>query len=162
MNLTRLIRGWPLHVADAHCDIPCGIYDPIAAKIAAQTVQKMVMRIETATASRLAADASAADRNARANTVSRYITVKEEHAQPVKKELDILWHDYFRPDHLEKHPDLHNTFWQATKLASQNKQSVDLSAAQELVATVDRISEIYWDTKGVTYSDPVADVRFGT
>ena len=109
-----------------------------------------------------APNATAQERAARANTMSRYITVKEEHAQLVKKELDILWHDYFRPDHLEQHPDLHTTFWNAAKLAGQNKQSVSQDAAQQLVDAVDSIAETFWSTKGVTYSDPVAAARFGT
>ena len=155
MNLLSSIRSlWPVLEAEAHCDIPCGIYDPIAAKIAAQTVLKMVMRIQ-------AAEVPASDATA-LNTVSRFVTVKEEHAELAKKELDILWHDYFRPDHLEKYPDLHSRFWEANKLASKNKQSVDLDAAKQLVETVDSIAEVFWATKNVTYSDPVADVRFGT
>ena len=161
MNVTAIVRRWwPIREAAAHCDIPCGIYDPIGAKIAAQTVQKMVMRIQAADAP--GSGASAADVAAHQNTVSRYITVKEEHADLVKKELDILWHDYFRPDHLEKYPDLHTNVWQATKLASKNKQSVDLDAAKQLVDSVDKIAETFWATKGVTYSDSVAEVRFGT
>ena len=151
--ILSLKHWWPLREAEAHCDIPCGIYDPIAAKIAAQTVLKMVMRIQAA--GDPGADVSAA------NTMSRYIAVKEEHAELAKNELDILWHDYFRPDHLDKYPDLHTTVWQATKLASRNKQNVDLDAANELVESVDRIAEIFWATKGVTYSDSVAEVRFG-
>ncbi len=138
---------------DAHCDIPCGIYDPISAKIAAQTVLKMVMRIQAADGG------SGAEAQ---NTMGRYIAVKEQHADLAKKELDILWHDYFRPDHLEKHPDLHEMIWNANKLASKNKQSVDLEAAKDLVSTVDKIAEVFWSTKGVEYSDAVADVRFGT
>ena len=145
---------------DAHCDIPCGIYDPVAAKIAAQTVLKMVMRIEAMEPP--SPSSSADERRTSFNTANRYITVKEEHAQLVKSELDILWHDYFRPDHVEKYPDLHTTIWQANKLASQNKQAVDLSAAKQLVESVDKVAEIFWATKGVTYSDPNADVRFGT
>ena len=155
MNLLSTIRRvWPVLEAEAHCDIPCGIYDPISAKIAAQTVLKMVVRIQAAQAP--AQDASAL------NTVSRFVAVKEEHADLAKKELDILWHDYFRPDHLEKYPDLHTRFWEANKLASKNKQSVDLDAAKQLVETVDSISEVFWATKDVKYSDAVADVRFGT
>ena len=145
---------WPINEIEAHCDIPCGIYDPISAKIAAQTVLKMVMRIQAAPPIEKEASTS--------NSVSRYITVKEEHAQLVKQELDILWHDYFRPDHLEKYPDLHTRFWNATKLASKNKQSVDIDAATQLVDAVDSIAETYWATKGITYSDPVSDTRFGT
>ena len=78
----------------AHCDIPCGIYDPILAKIAAQTVLKMAVRLE-------AVEIPAKDIST-PNTVTRYIAVKEEHAQLVKSELNTLWSDYFKPEHLEK------------------------------------------------------------
>ena len=151
---------WPIHEVAAHCDIPCGIYDPISAKIAAQTVQKMALRIGAL--EQPGAGAPAADRAAYVNTLARYIAVKEEHAQLVKKELDILWHDYFNPTHLETYPDLHTTVWQANKLAAANKQSVNLDSAKQLVEAVDKIAETFWATKGVTYSDPNADVRFGT
>ncbi len=161
MKLASVLRSlWPVYEAEAHCDIPCGIYDPISAKIGAQTVLKMVMRLEAMEPP--SPSSSADERRASFNTANRYIVVKEEHAQLVKKELDILWHDYFRPDHLEKYPDLHNMFWTAAKLAGKNKQSVDLEAAKQLVGCVDTIAEIFWATKGVTYSDPNADVRFGT
>jgi nickel superoxide dismutase len=159
MLIRGLNRVFPPRVAHAHCDIPCGIYDPIAAKIAAQTVLKMAMRIQNLEKPDAHADAPAWATYE--NTLSRYIVVKEEHAQLCKKELDILWHDYFRPDHLEKYPDLHNQVWQANKLCSKNKQSVDSDAAKDLVGTVDKIAEIFWATKNVTYKDEVADVRFG-
>lgn len=153
--------GWlKAQKAEAHCDIPCGIYDPIAAKIAAQTVQKMVQRIQAL--ERPAANADAAAAQAYANTLARYVTVKEEHAEVVKKELRILWTDYFRPEHIQAHPDLHTTFWNAEKLAGRNKQNVDMAAARELVATVDRISQVFWSTKNVNYADPNATVRYGT
>ena len=151
---------FPARVAHAHCDIPCGIYDPIAAKIAAQTVLKMVMRINAL--ERPGADAGAEAMATYANTFGRYITVKEQHAELCKKELDILWHDYFNPTHLEKYPDVHTVVWQANKLCSRNKQNVSLEAAQELVGTVDKVAEIFWATKNVTYKDEVADVRFGS
>jgi nickel superoxide dismutase len=147
-------RVLPAEVAYAHCDIPCGIYDPIQAKIASQTVQKMVLRIQ--------ALQEGDDHVAYANTMSRYIAVKEQHADLCKKELDILWHDYFNPTHLEKYPDIHTKFWQANKLAARNKQNVDMAAAQELVGTVDEIATIFWATKNVDYKDEVAQVRFGT
>ena len=146
---TRLMRWLRVREAHAHCDIPCGIYDPISAKIAAQTVLKMVMRIE------------ALD-EPQGNSFSRYVAVKEQHAELVKHEVDVLWHDYFKPEHLQKYPDLHTTVWETTKLASTNKQGVDLGAAQQLVASVDKVAEIFWATKGVEYDDPVAAVRFGT
>ena len=155
-NIFGLFR---VQIAEAHCDIPCGIYDPIAAKIAAQTVQKMVLRIQALEPPGPGGDTAA--RQAYANTVSRYVAAKEEHAEIVKKELRTLWADYFNPTHLETHPDLHTHFWNAQKLAGRNKQNVDMEAAQELVATVDWISEAFWSTKGVTYSDPNAAVRYG-
>ena len=147
-------------IAEAHCDIPCGIYDPIAAKIAAQTVQKMVQRIQALAVPDPSMDAGAIQTYM--NTASRYVAVKEEHAEICKHELRVLWADYFRPEHVEAHPDLHATFWNAEKLAGRNKQSVDMEAAQEMVAVVDRISEIFWATKNVTYSDPNATVRYGS
>ena len=153
-------RWWKAQQVEAHCDIPCGIYDPISAKIAAQTVQKMVQRVQAL--EKPAANADATARSAYENTMSRYITVKEEHAELCKRELRILWADYFRPEHVEKYSDLHTTIWNAEKLAGRNKQTVDMDAAKELVATVDRIAEIFWATKNVTYSDPVAEVRYGT
>ena len=157
---TTLASWWPIHRAEAHCDIPCGIYDPISAKIAAQTVLKMVMRIQGAEPP--SPSSSAEDRRASFNTTNRYVVVKEEHATLCKKELDILWHDYFRPDHLEAHPNLHTMIWEATKLASQCKQSVNLDAAQKLVDSVDNIAKVFWTTKGVEYDDSVSEVRFGT
>jgi nickel superoxide dismutase len=153
-------RVFQAQTAYAHCDVPCGIYDPVSAKIAAQTVLKMVVRIQAL--EKPAADANAQAWAAYENTLSRYVVVKEQHAELCKKELDILWHDYFRPDHLEKYPDLHTTIWNGNKLASRNKQNVDEAAARELVSTVDKVAETFWATKNVTYSDLVSDVRFGT
>ena len=138
----------------AHCDVPCGIYDPISAKIAAQTVLKMAVRLESA-------DLSQGGDISVPNSVARYIAVKEEHAQGVKSELNILWSDYFKPEHLADHPNLHELFWNANKLAGANKQGVSSSSAKELVEAVDEIAKIFWATKGVDYSDPNADVRFG-
>jgi len=125
----------------AHCDIPCGIYDPHAAQIAALTVVRMNQLIGNL-------EGSAGDA-AHDNSFVRYVKTKEEHAEVVKKEIDILWHDYFRPEHVEKYPDLHTTFWNAAKLASRNKQTADLAAANDLLAATNRIAEIFWETKGV-------------
>ena len=162
MTIMSTVRRFlPVREAEAHCDIPCGIYDPIQAKIAAQTVVKMVMRIQTL-AEQASSDMTTEQLTAARNTGMRYIAVKEEHAQVVKNELDILWHDYFNPTHLEKYPDLHTAFWNANKLAGANKQNVNLESAQQLVEAVDAIAEMFWATKGVEYSDPNAAVRFGS
>ncbi|MBI3522778.1 MAG: superoxide dismutase, Ni [Chloroflexi bacterium] len=135
LALTRLLA--PRLTAHAHCDVPCGIYDPSTAKIAADTVAKMVEKIT----------AIDPKNNADRNTLVRCIQVKEEHAQICKKELLILWSDYFKPEHLEKYPKLHDTFWKAAKLCSKNKQNVDAQAAADLQAAVKEISDIFWATK---------------
>ena len=160
MKILGSLRRWlTVHEAHAHCDIPCGIYDPISAKIAAQTVLKMVMRIQ---ALEYPKDGTHEQYSAYRNTFGRYVAVKEQHAELVKHEVDILWHDYFKPEHLEKHPDLHSSVWETTKLASTNKQTVDLDAAKRLVDSVDKIAETFWATKSVSYNDAVAEVRLGT
>ena len=144
--LLRLIdRVSPPETVSAHCDVPCGIYDPHAAQIAALTVVRMC---QLANNLQLAGN-DKAQLDTYANSLGRYINTKEQHAELCKKEIDILWHDYFRPEHLEKYPDLHTIVWQANKLASRNKQTLDLAAAEELLAATRRIAEIFWDTKGV-------------
>ena len=145
-------RMLSVRTASAHCDIPCGIYDPISAKIAAQTVQKMVLRIEALTED--------AGHVAYANTMSRYITVKEEHAELCKHELRILWADYTWPG--TDANEIAAKFNAALKLAGQCKQTVSMENAEALVAAVDDIASVFWSTKGVEYSDPVAAARYGT
>ena len=137
--LHDLLTKLPIREAHAHCDIPCGIYDPVSAKIAAQTVLKMVMRIEALEGQM---DIAAG------NSFGRYVTVKEQHADLVKHEIDVLWHDYFKPEHLEQYPDLHDKFWNAAKLCSAVKQGVDVDAANDLMAAIEDIHNVYWATKG--------------
>src|SRR5258708_16733965 len=121
----------PRLVAHAHCDIPCGIYDPSAATIAAQTVAKMVEKITGAEATDLA----------NRNTFIRSVQVKEEHAQICKKELLILWTDYFKPEHLAKYPKLHETFWKAAKLCSKNNQTVAAQTPADLQPPATELSD---------------------
>jgi len=157
MKFQSIIKNLSLVAdVDAHCDNPCGIYDPIVAKIAAQTVLKMAVRLEAVD---FQGGPSSVDVP---NSVVRFVHVKEEHAQKVKEELNILWADYFKPEHLEKYPNLHELFWNANKLAGANKQSVSSDSAKKLVQSVDEIATIFWATKGVEYNDSVADIRFGS
>lgn len=141
-----LLKILPTVTAQAHCDIPCAIYEPTPAKIAAMTVLRMVLQIKEL---KLPEDPN--DALARAQYVSmlsRRITVKEEHAQLCKKELLILWTDFFKQEHVEKFPQLHDLFWKAAKLCSKNKQEVNEDAARELVASVDEIAKIFYEVKG--------------
>ena len=129
------ITDWlaPTATAHAHCDIPCGIYDPEQARIEAESCLRIIEKHD-------ASD----DKLFRA----RCVHVKEERAELVKHHLDVLWHDYFKPEHLEAHPDLHDAFWQATKQASKVKQTLDVQAAKDLLTAIDRIDEMWKATGG--------------
>ncbi len=124
----------------AHCDIPCGIYDPAGAVLAAKTVARMV---ELITTTEIAGPTDHAVRN----KVARCIAVKEEHAELVKREVQVIWSDYFKPEHLAKVPDLHDQVWKLLKLASKNKQNVDPAAATELVAATEAFAKSFAASK---------------
>jgi nickel superoxide dismutase len=145
--LSALDRVAPPSDAYAHCDIPCGIYDPHAAQIAALTVIRMVQL--TQALQKPADGASKEEWDVYAMQVSRYAAVKEEHAKICEHEIIILWTDYFKPEHLEKHPTLHDVVWKTAKLTSTVKQQLNMDAAQQLLAGTHQIADIFWDTKGV-------------
>ncbi len=124
----------------AHCDVPCGIYDPSGAVIAAKTVARMVELITQA-------EIGGPTDHAARNKLVRCIAVKEEHAEKVKHEVQIIWSDYFKPEHLAKFPDLHDQVWKLLKLASKNKQNVDAAAAAELVAATEAFAATFAASK---------------
>lgn len=130
--LARLLR--PRHVASAHCDLPCGVYDPAQARIEAESVKAIMEKY--------AANEDPVFR-------SRALTIKEERSELVKHHLWVLWTDYFKPPHLETYPQLHQLFWDATKLAGAagGKGTVDVAKADELLGKIDEISKIFWETK---------------
>ncbi|MEO0539065.1 MAG: superoxide dismutase, Ni [Cyanobacteria bacterium P01_A01_bin.123] len=142
--IAKLQEIFPAPEVHAHCDGPCGVYDPSAARITAEAVLSMTKKI-------LALEApNASDKAAYIayeNTLSRYIAIKEEQAQKTKDDLLILWTDYFKPVHLEKYPDLHDTFWKAAKLCSACKVEVSVEHSQELMAAVQKIHTMFWATK---------------
>jgi nickel superoxide dismutase len=118
----------------AHCDLPCGVYDPAQARIEAQSVKAVVEKY------------AASDDPA---FKARAILIKEERSELVKHHLWVLWTDYFKPPHFEKYPQLHDLFNQATKLAGAGgtKGSNDVAIADDLLAKIDEIAEIFWETK---------------
>lgn len=133
-----LIEGY------AHCDGPCGVYDPASARVAAEAVQSMTKKMN-------ALDnpgGSGSEFVAYMNTMSRYAAIKEEEAHKCKEELLVLWTDFFKPQHLEDNPDLHNVFWQAAKLCSACKVEVSSEHAQELMDAVEGIHNMFWKVKG--------------
>src|SRR3954465_7906769 len=115
-------RVAPPEIAYAHCDIPCGIYDPHGAQIAALTVIRMVQLIQGL--QKPDGGASKEEWDTYSMQISRYAAVKEEHAKLAEHEIIVLWTDYFKPEHLEKHGNLHDVVWKATKLTSTVKQQI--------------------------------------
>ena len=136
-RLTSWLR--PTTVAHAHCDVPCGIYDPHQAELAARTVARMVELL-----GQLPKESpTEADRQ----KFVRCVAIKEQHAEIVKHEIQVIWSDYFKPEHLERYPDIHDRTWKILKLAGKNKQNIDAQAAADLEAAVKEFADIFWSTK---------------
>ena len=131
--------------AEAHCDGPCGVYDPASARIAGEAVQSMTKKMLDLTCPDNTDGAAMATY---LNTMSRYAAIKEEEAQKCKDELLVLWTDFFKPQHLEGNPNLHNTIWQAAKLCSACKVEVSATHAQELMDAIEDIHKMFWAVKG--------------
>jgi nickel superoxide dismutase len=125
----RLRVPQPIH---AHCDLPCGVYDPAQARIEAESVKACMEKF-----------------NASDDSVfkTRAVLIKEERAELVKHHLWVLWTDYFKPDHLRTYPQLHDLFWKATKTAGECKSTTETRVAEELLAQIAEIDKIFWETK---------------
>jgi nickel superoxide dismutase len=123
----------PVEVS-AHCDLPCGVYDPAQARFEAQSIKAIIEK------------AAASDDQ---EFKVRSILIKEQRSELVKRHLWVLWTDYFKPPHFEKYPQLHALINEATKLAGATgtKGSSDVAKADELLAKIDQIAEIFWETK---------------
>jgi nickel superoxide dismutase len=122
----------PRRTVHAHCDLPCGIYDPAQARIEAESVKACQEKYQ-----------GSDDAEFRARAVS----IKEERATMVKEHLWVLWTDYFKPEHLEKYPNLHELFWTATKEAGAAKKSNDPAQGQQLLDAIDEVAKVFWDSK---------------
>src|SRR2546428_107398 len=125
-SIRRLLM--PSRVAHAHCDVPCGIYDPDQARIEAESCYKILEKY-----------------HASSDEVfkERCIIVKEQRADLAKHHIDVLWHDYFKPEHVQKYPNLHELVWQASKQGSKGKQSTDIAEAKKLIDLIDKIGDIW-------------------
>ena len=130
-----LIKLLPTKPIFAHCDIPCGIYDPHQAQLAAHTVIRMTKLITEA--------------GADMHKIARMTHVKEEHAGIVEEELETLWADYFKEEHFKQYPNLSDLILKTIKLTGKVRQEVNLEAANELLKNVQEIAEIFWKTKGM-------------
>ena len=130
---------------NAHCDGPCGVYDPASARIAAEAVLSMTKKM-------LDLHSPGPD-NIEAmgnyiNTMSRYASIKEQEAQKCKDEVLLLWTDFFKPEHLGDHEDLHSLFWNTAKLCSACKVELSIEHANDLLDHIKKIHELFWSVKG--------------
>jgi len=132
MRLPRLLT--PRTVASAHCDLPCGVYDPAQARIEAESIKAICEKVQS---------------NNDPDFRTRALIIKEQRAELVKHHLWVLWTDYFKAPHFEKYTNLHQLFNEATKLAgaSGSKGSFDAATAEELLKKIDDIAKIFWETK---------------
>ena len=130
--LKRLLA--PTIDVQAHCDLPCGVYDPAQARIEAESIKGIIGKL---------ADNDDPDFRTRA------VLIKEQRSELVKHHLWVLWTDYFKPPHFEKYPNLNELFNEATKLAGGGgtKASWDPKVADKLLGKIDEIAEIFWETK---------------
>ena len=129
-----VVRTVRIQEVSAHCDLPCGVYDPAQARIEAESVKQIIPK----------ANASG-DPDFR----TRAIFIKEQRAELVKHHLWVLWTDYFKAPHFEKYPNLHQLFNEATKLAGASgaKGTMDEGIADQLLQKIDDIAKIFWETK---------------
>ena len=124
----------PTIEVSAHCDLPCGVYDPAQARIEAESIKAIIGKVKD---------------NDDPDFRTRAVLIKEQRAELVKHHLWVLWTDYFKPPHFEKYPQLHQLVNEATKLAggTSNKAHFDEAEADQLLAKIDEIAEIFWETK---------------
>ena len=130
--LSALDRLAAPRVVEAHCDLPCGVYDPAQARIEAESVKGCMEKF-----------------NQSDDDVfkTRAVTIKEERADLVKHHLWVLWTDYFKPEHLDKVPNLHDLFWRATKAAGDSKKTMDVAVADKLLGLIDEVDAAFKATK---------------
>ncbi len=133
MILDRLIKLFPSRPVYAHCDIPCGIYDPYLAQMAGHTIIRMTKLIQ--------------ESEGDIHKIARMTVVKEKHAEIVEEEIVTLWADYFKEEHFTQNPDLKDLIEKTVKLTGKARQEVNPEVAQELLTNVQKIAEIFWKTK---------------
>jgi nickel superoxide dismutase len=131
MFLTRLLK--PTVTASAHCDLPCGVYDPEQARIEAESCYKIIEKY-----------------NASSDELfkTRAIVIKEERAELAKHHIDVLWSDYFKPEHVQKYPEITELCWKAAKQCSKVKGSLDLGDAKALLDMIDKIADVWTKAGG--------------
>jgi len=139
----KIDRRFELETVDAHCDIPCGIYDPHQAQIGALTVIRMVDLIHS-----MVEEHGKGDTAEFINSMARYIATKEEHAEATKHEIRVIWGDFIKDAHLEEYPQLNGLVHKIMQLGSKARQTVNRETAVELLEAVNEFAAIFWQIKG--------------
>jgi nickel superoxide dismutase len=140
--LARIDTKFCFQQVSAHCDIPCKVYDPISAQIAALTIIRMVDLLgELQTSSSLSLEQQA--------QFLRCVNQKEQHGLKVKEEINIIWGDYFKAPQIKQFPELHDLVHNIMLASSKAKQHISKEDALALLALVNRFAEIFWTTKQV-------------
>ena len=140
MKFASILSHLPHKTAYAHCDIPCGIYDPHASQMAAHTIIRMTQFLEEIKR----------DNETKVEHDSARVThIKEEHGQLVEEELETLQNDYFKEEHYKAHKNLKDLLAKGVSLSVKTRQSIDMKAAGELLEIVMQIAEIFYKTKNV-------------
>lgn len=138
--ISTISKILPTKTAYAHCDIPCGIYDPYQAQLAAISVIRMTQMI-------MDLKEEKDSKKEFIHQMERLVKVKEEHAELIKHEIRVIWGDYFKDEHLKSYPNLHNLVFKIMKLASKSRQEINMDAAEELLENTQKLAEIFWKTK---------------
>ena len=128
--LSRLFA--PKVQVSAHCDLPCGVYDPAQARIEAESVKAIQEKYQA---------------NDDPHFRARATTIKEERAELAKHHISVLWSDYFKPPHFEKYPDLHQLVNDTLKALSTAKGSTDPATGQKALDYIAQVDKIFWETK---------------
>ncbi|MFQ6850764.1 superoxide dismutase, Ni [Streptomyces sp. 35M1] len=128
--LSRLFA--PKVKVSAHCDLPCGVYDPAQARIEAESVKAVQEKYQA---------------NEDADFRTRAVLIKEQRAELAKHHVSVLWSDYFKPPHFEKYPELHQLINDTLKALSATKGSNDPKTGQKALDLIAEVDRIFWETK---------------
>ena len=140
--LSKIHAVNPFPAASAHCDIPCKIYDPFSAQLAALSVIRFVDLLNELAEKETLTFADQAQ-------MSRLVAEKETHAEKVKHEVRVIWGDYFKAPQFEKFPDTNELVHKIMLAGSGCKQHVSREKAEELLSLVNEFAERFWATKDV-------------
>ena len=136
-----------IRTARAHCDIPCKIYDPAVSLIAGLSVVRLtdiILELENL------------DSTSGRAQLTRIVAQKEEEAQKVKDEVNIIWGDYFKEPQLTNFPEVHGIVHGIMRLGSKCKQEISRESSEELVRELNGFADIFWRTKGIETQSVIA------